>query len=304
MGVPLELVTNAPLLAEYAESVFGGWGTKKEGTLSPSVTLNLFIHDEAESFAGGAPPPPLLRAQGPYFFVNAGKSMAFADRATGFATAFVTQEMARCAGYVRSLFIETLGIYMVQRYRPATLHAAAIVHGDKCILLTGADGAGKSTLTFACIRAGFKLLAEDVVFGLEEEGRLRVWGNPWKIHLLWDAIRFFPELATHEPEPQLNGEWKLCVPIDSVRLGAAALTGGPCGVISLGRSGHAGSEINGGNPANIRRALLSFKGDPPVDWEAMETAAALLARGRTAHLNIGTNLEEAVAVIREWIEAA
>jgi hypothetical protein len=42
------------------------------------------------------------------------------------------------------------------------LHAAAVEIGGRAVLLTGASGAGKTTLAAACHRAGHRLLAEDL----------------------------------------------------------------------------------------------------------------------------------------------
>ena len=37
----------------------------------------------------------------------------------------------------------------------------------------------------------------------------QLWGIPWKLHLLADTKRFFPELTAEQPKLQINGEWKL-----------------------------------------------------------------------------------------------
>lgn len=42
------------------------------------------------------------------------------------------------------------------------LHAAAVQIGDRAVLLTGASGAGKTTLAAACHQAGHRLLSEDL----------------------------------------------------------------------------------------------------------------------------------------------
>ena len=57
------------------------------------------------------------------------------------------------------------------------LHAAAVVAGDHTLLLTGASGTGKSTMSYACAAAGFSVLAEDTVFVDLSGATLRLPGN-------------------------------------------------------------------------------------------------------------------------------
>ena len=56
------------------------------------------------------------------------------------------------------------------RYEVA-LHAAALARGDDAVLLLGCPGAGKTTLAIALAKAGFELLADDVVL-LHHDGRV------------------------------------------------------------------------------------------------------------------------------------
>ena len=49
------------------------------------------------------------------------------------------------------------------------LHAAALVHDDRLVLLCGSPGAGKTTLAIALTKAGFGLAADDVLL-LDDDG--------------------------------------------------------------------------------------------------------------------------------------
>jgi len=51
------------------------------------------------------------------------------------------------------------------------MHAAALTRGDDAVLLVGSPGAGKTTLAIALEKAGFQMLADDVVL-LHETGRI------------------------------------------------------------------------------------------------------------------------------------
>lgn len=320
LGVPLEFATNAPALAALAEDAFGEWGAPGPQTALDGVRLELSLHDAPESFSEGGRPAPLFWARDGYFRLTIGQSRGFADRAAGFAAGFVTPALLADPLFVQVAFIESLGHYLVSRYRPATLHAAGLVHGDRCVLLTGSNGAGKSTLAYACLRAGFRLLAEDVVFAaspsverealrlspqpsaLSPQPPLEVWGSPWRMHLLPDALRFFPELAGAECVPLLNGEAKLRIRVRTVRPDAAVTHAPVWGVLSLSRAAGPESCLLPADSARVRRALTHFKGDPPLDLVALHAAADRLLAGRAAHLEVGSDLDGAVERVRRWVE--
>ncbi|HZO90936.1 MAG TPA: hypothetical protein VFB38_21605 [Chthonomonadaceae bacterium] len=301
LGAPLEFATNAPTLAALAEETFGGWGTP-DAQAGEVLHLRVYLHNAPEAPSAQTALPLLIRAQGPYFWITLGSSLGFADRAAGFAAAFVTPAVAANRYLAQTGFLECLGIYLASRARPATLHAAALAHHDRCVLLTGGSGAGKSTLAYACLRAGFGLLAEDIVFSTGEGTPLLVWGNPCHLHLLPNAVRFFPELANAERIRQLNGETKLRIAVNAVRPGAAITRMPVWGVCSLSRASCAAPRFLPADAAQIRTALTDFKGDPPLDRAAMTAAVDTLLAGRIAHLEVGADLEAAVAVLRNWIE--
>ena len=87
-----------------------------------------------------------------------------------------------------------------------------LVRNGRPILLLGRSRSGKSTLCYACLRQGFQLLAEDVVF-VSLEPTYRLWGGSSRLHLLPDAPPFFPELATITPQVQANGKVKIGIPL-------------------------------------------------------------------------------------------
>jgi hypothetical protein len=300
MAVTLAISTNAPALLELANDVFGSWGEPVDESTVPVVRLQLVLHDAEE---GPAPAALHCRAHQGYLFVSRGASFGFGDRPHGTAAAFVTPALLDRADLVRSCFIECLGLFLVCEHRRATLHAAAVVHNGRCVLLTGEQGAGKSTLAYACVRAGFSLVAEDIVFAEREGAAMRAWGCPWAIHLLPDAVRFFPELDRAPRVAQMNGECKIEVLVPQVRAGAALTNAEVWAVCSLGRSQSAASCLAAPDEARLRHALTHFEDDPLLDHAAMSEAADRLLGGRTAHLEVGSDPAEAAETLRRWIDA-
>jgi hypothetical protein len=304
LGIPMKVDTNAPLLVERANEVFGHWDRTDVRAGADAVELRLLLHDAGENLPSGAP-SPLMRAQESYFLASVGQSLGFADRKSGFAVAYVTPALMAYPDVVRACFVECLGIYLACGRRRVPLHAAGLQWGGRGVLLTGRDGAGKSTLAYACLRAGFQLVAEDIVFAPEPQVRedITVWGDSRFLHLLPDAPRLFPELRDAPTVRQLNGELKLRVRVRDMD-SQAPLTRMPVwGVCSLGRSADSMTHLQTPDPAAMRQALTHFKGDPPLDAAGQQVAAERLLHCHMAHLEVGSDLERAVAVLKRWLEA-
>ncbi|HEY0095121.1 MAG TPA: hypothetical protein VGB96_12385, partial [Archangium sp.] len=115
--------------------------------------------------------------------------------------------------------LEALTLWMLTALDRQPLHAAALERDGRVLLLAAPSGVGKSTLVYAASRAGLRVLTEDCAF-LQAGAAPRVWGMPASVHLLPDAVRWFPELAGAVPALRANGKRK--IGIDLHAAGAAA----------------------------------------------------------------------------------
>jgi hypothetical protein len=303
LGVPLVVETNAPMLAERAQEVFGHWNCTDVDAGPEGIRLRLLLHDVPESLPDRIP-SPLMRAQEGYFLLSLGQSLGFADREAGLAVAYITPALMAQPDLVNSCFVECLGLYLVCGCRRVPLHAAGVQWVGRGVLITGQDGAGKSTLAYACLRAGFRLLAEDIVFAPEPQLRPdpTVWGEARHLHLLADAIRLFPELRDAPFVQRMNGEVKLCVQVRDLDCRAPITRMPVQGICSVGRAAGAEARLLPADPEHLRHALTHFKGDPPLNSFDQRIAAERLLACRTAHLEVGSDLDHAVALLKRWIE--
>jgi hypothetical protein len=137
---------------------------------------------------------------------------AVAELQTRRAHARVSSHVVDDAEHFRYGVLEGLALFVISRLDRQPLHAAAVERDGTVILLVGPAGVGKSTLTYAALRAGFRVFAEDIVW-LQLSPESRVWGLASRIHLPADAGRTFPELAGRSPALVAAGESKLVVPI-------------------------------------------------------------------------------------------
>ena len=85
------------------------------------------------------------------------------------------------------VILKRQGLYMV--------HAATLAHGGEGLLISGASGAGKTTMALALVRGGWEFLGDDTVFLAAEEGRWVGRAFPDEIDITPQTAGFFPELA-------------------------------------------------------------------------------------------------------------
>lgn len=75
------------------------------------------------------------------------------------------------------------------------VHAGLVGFGSRHLLLRGPSGAGKSTLTYSCLRAGARIVSDDWTYAVAGRPAGQLWGYPWRMFLVPEAIGRFPELA-------------------------------------------------------------------------------------------------------------
>ena len=81
-----------------------------------------------------------------------------------------------------------------------SIHAGAVSKGGRGIILIAGGGGGKSTITFALVRKGFKFLADDRPFLRENGSSIEILSVPERIALRPATERLFPEVRTLCPD--------------------------------------------------------------------------------------------------------
>lgn len=299
LGVPLQIRSNSASVVAAAERSFSQWHTLQPEHIADAAPLvvTVVVHPADQP----TPAQPWVhRVHGAQYLAASGANIISADMASGTALAFVTPAFAADDLAFRYHVLECLGLLLTSWRDRVPVHAAAVGHAGQVLLLAGPSTAGKSTLCYACARAGFQVLAEDVVY-VQQHPRLRLWGNTRRIHLLPDAPRLFPELADHPVVLQANGKRKLAIDLsafgpDTVLRHVEAAT-----VCLIERHGNAASSAEPAPPATIRHALAAHN-EPGFDLHARADVADALAAGGGFRLLVGSDLDQAVAVVRRLLQ--
>ena len=304
LGLPLEVRGNSAAVIAAAERSFGRWRDLDSALIEPidPLVVDVVVHPEdSHGDASSSQRSPFQftqRVHGECFIASSGANLLTAQMDRGRALAFVTPELLADDPHFRYNVLECLALLLASWRDRTPVHAGAVTHAGRAALLVGPSTAGKSTLCYACVRAGFGLLAEDVVY-VSLRNEMRLWGNPWRIHLLPDAPRLFPELSGLPARIQANGKRKLTV--DLTALGADRMRcHAQSAVVCLVRR-HAGraSALSPIDPA-VAVAALSQDLESGFDLHARAGAvAAALAAGGAYRLDVGRDLEGAVELLRE-----
>gem|GEM_PF-4291110 len=112
---------------------------------------------------------------------------------------------------VDSLVVEAPMLVLLSWFSMPYLHGAAVSYQDQGYILIGEQGAGKSTMAYACSRLGFSFHAEDYVFVKSVDNRLILSGQPGSLKLCEATVSFFPHIAGNPRVRQPDGEIKIDV---------------------------------------------------------------------------------------------
>lgn len=128
----------------------------------------------------------------------------------------VTTAALRYPHYFSQTFLEAAPATQLSTRFLTPIHSACVVLDGRGVLLCGDSGAGKTSLSYACARAGWHFVADDTTFLLHSENTRRVIGNCHQVRFRPSAAELFPEIADAELTPRMSGK-------PSVELSTAAM---------------------------------------------------------------------------------
>jgi hypothetical protein len=201
LGYPLVLETNSHDVLQAAEESWGGF---EQMFSQHPVRLCLGV---AESHSDSPAQEPVIRAREHLMSIVAGpENFMVCDFDHGFAFGWVAQNTAADRPWLRYHLLAAGGSTLVQQRAFAPLHGALLARNNSGLLLCGDSLAGKSTLAYACARAGWTYVSDDGSFLVRDRDDRHAIGDPHGIRFRPDAPRLFPELADHLPTVRPNGK--------------------------------------------------------------------------------------------------
>ncbi|HTR34736.1 MAG TPA: hypothetical protein VMH80_02465 [Bryobacteraceae bacterium] len=200
-GHPLDLETNSEEVIQAAEE---GWGGFAQAFDAAPVRLALGV---MEGDPEALPLRSVVRSRGYLMSIVANAdNFAVCDFEQGFAFGWVTPEVAADHSLLRYRFLTAAGATLIEQRSLASLHGALIARNGVGVALCGDSFAGKSTLAYACARAGWTLISDDGTFLVRGRKDRYAVGDFHTIRFRADAPSLFPELVERMPVIRPNGK--------------------------------------------------------------------------------------------------
>lgn len=235
LGSVLQVESNEKAVIEAARVSFGRYASL-DSNGGPDYRIRLLVdpvHHQAKPW-----PQPNYRASGHLFHLSCGEgSFAIADLNSLSAEGFVSEELIHDTSFFRNVFLECLFYVLATHHAYTPVHSAGVAMDGKGVLICGGPGAGKTSLAYACVKAGMQILSDDTVHVTVSpgSGAMKVWGRPWHLRLLPNAADLFPELSGRPVHLRSDYEWYMEIDIDSEFAGQAITSCTPAVLVFLER---------------------------------------------------------------------
>lgn len=191
-GFPLVLRTNSEDVLAAARH---GWQDFAPLFETVPIELRVVVEGEARELPPRAVAGPAFRAHGHLLaFVLSPDNFALCDLDRCFCFACLTPAVARDHVYTSFHFLDAMAYACLAHRYVTPLHAACVARRGKGILLVGESGAGKSSLAWACARAGFAYVCDDAAWLVRNGAEPCLVGKPQRMRFRPDVLEVLPEL--------------------------------------------------------------------------------------------------------------
>ena len=200
MGFPAEIFTNSPEIIAAVEESFGQF---RQMYNEPPVQIRIAVTDGQSD---GRALPQYRTGDNLLTLIVDKENFMACDLSRGTGFGWLSQSVVAERAHFRYHWLEGAIWSLLQAQHMTPIHAACVRTSDRGILLCGDSGAGKSSLAFACARAGWTFVSDDSTRLVRKSADRRVVGNPYRMRFREAAIELFPELANQDLTPRITGE--------------------------------------------------------------------------------------------------
>jgi len=238
LGYSIEIATNSPAVLSAANESFGHVRCSR-GNTSLNIRIGVVNGDSSV-----CPREPTRREFNHlYSLVADAENQALLDLETGANFTWLTQAAVDNIQYFRSNFLEKTVYLLLGASVVTDIHAACVSKDGKGILLCGNSGAGKTTLAYACARAGWTYTSDDTSYLMNRSESPRVIGHSHRVRFRPSTRQLFPELESRAVTPRMEGKPSIEVPISELPIEKTADDVAVHSVVYLNRSALASGEL-------------------------------------------------------------
>lgn len=207
LGFPLEIRTNSGGIFPHCERKWGAF-ERRFDTEPIIAEIHVMESDSAE-----CPPLPTYRfLEHTMVMIADPNNFCIANFPRGKTRMIVSAAALRHPGYVGQVFLDCAAACQIGTAYSTPIHAACVASAGVGVLLCGDSGAGKSSLAYACARAGWEYVTDDTAHLLRGPNDRTVIGNGHKLRFRPSAVDIFPELAGLPITPRILGRPSMELP--------------------------------------------------------------------------------------------
>jgi hypothetical protein len=201
LGFPLQLCTNSQAVIAVVEE---SWGRFPKLFNEIPVELRIDVAEDPDADEVGI---PSFRAMDQLFVTGSDlKNLVISDLTQGISTGWLTARTVSDKYFFRYYFLDAAALSMIDQLYLTPVHAGFVARNGQGVLLCGDSFSGKSTLAYACARAGWTFICDDGSFLVRRAKDRMCIGNPLVMRLREDGKLLFPELARFTTCTRPNGK--------------------------------------------------------------------------------------------------
>ena len=207
LGFPTELRTNSAEILSQARNLWSIF-EKRFDTEPIRVDVHVMEGDTAD-----CPPTPVCRIMYPLIISVADTdnySIAHLDRKRTQIT--ISRAAEKHSSYLGYFFLGCAPLNHIDTMYATPVHAGCVSLNGRGVLLCGDSGAGKSSLSYGCARAGWTYVSDDASSLLNDGKDRLIIGNCHQVRFRPSAAKLFPELEGLEITPRAAGKPSIELP--------------------------------------------------------------------------------------------
>ena len=190
MGIATRFFTNSAQVLNAVEASFGRWRGTAVCDHEP-LRITVIEYGGSEG-AGDRAVVQHTSLDSHRLLVQSLGSSAIVEPEHRESLAYVSAALVVDAEHFRIAFLEAITFALIAAFDRHPVHAAALLHADRALLLAAPAGTGKSTIAYLAHTNGITVLSDDLVW-VQQKPALRIWGGRVSVRLLDDARRHFPD---------------------------------------------------------------------------------------------------------------
>jgi hypothetical protein len=209
LGFPTELRTNSAEIMAQARELWSKFERRFDTT---PIRMDVHVVDGNPDGDGDqCPPTPGHRFMLPLLIAVADQdNYSIANLEQSITQITISRATERHKNYLQYFFLDGAPMCHIATRHATPVHAGCVSLDGRGVLLCGDSGAGKSSLSYACARAGWTYTTDDATLLLSEEGQAGesrlVTGNCHHVRFRPSAAELFPEVEGLDLTPRAAGK--------------------------------------------------------------------------------------------------